>query len=216
MRVLVADDHSIVRSGLKYLLRELAPQVDVLEATTFDQAWGLIDNGGTWDLLIMDLRMPGYSGLDKLKDLVGTMAPVPVVAFSMFESPDEMRAVLATGVRAFIPKSTSNSLIVNILRLVLAGGIYVPPVLGGIGEGGGEAPAALIPALSATSMPALTRRQQEVLSLMAEGLANQEISDRMGLNLSTVKTHVTGIFKALGVENRTQAVLVLKQAWCGG
>lgn len=214
MRVLVADDHSIVRSGLKHLLGELAPDISVLEATTFNQARDLIDAHDSWDLIVMDLRMPGYSGLDELKRLVERMAPVPVVVFSMFENPDEMRAVLATGVRAFIPKSTDDALIVNIMRLVLAGGAYVPPVLGGVGEGGpATAATGLPPALSANTMPALTRRQQEVLNLMAEGLSNQEISDRLGLNLSTVKTHVTGILKALGVENRTQAVLALQQAW---
>ncbi|MEO5337010.1 MAG: response regulator transcription factor [Magnetospirillum sp. WYHS-4] len=213
MRVLIADDHSIVRSGLKLLLAELADDVTVVEATTFPQAHEAAEGTEAFDLAVADLRMPGFAGLDSLTELADKLAPAPVVVFSMYENPDEMRAVLGSGVKAFIPKSTDDGLIVSILRLVLAGGTYVPPVLGGIGA------ATAIPAISAMAPAAappgalanLTRRQQQVLGLLAQGLSNMEIGRRLGLNLSTVKTHVTGILKALGVENRTQAVLALRE-----
>ena len=216
MQVLIADDHSIVRSGLTHLVGELDEQATVVAATSFSQLNAILDasllEGGTaFDLIVMDLRMPGLGGLDDVEALVKRVAPVPVAVFSMIDSPDEMRAVLSRGVRAFIPKSTDDVLVVNILRLVMAGGSYVPPVLGMPG-----APAAAGAAPARGGAPSvfdgLTRRQLEVLDLLAQGLSNQEIGERLGLNLSTVKTHVTGVLKALGVGSRTQAVLLVKES----
>lgn len=216
MQVLIADDHSIVRSGLTHLVGELDEQATVVAATSFSQLNAILDasmlEGGTaFDLIVMDLRMPGLGGLDDVEALVKRVAPVPVAVFSMIESPDEMRAVLSRGVRAFIPKSTDDVLVVNILRLVMAGGSYVPPVLGMPGT---PAAAGGSPARGGASsvFDGLTRRQLEVLDLLAQGLSNQEIGERLGLNLSTVKTHVTGVLKALGVGSRTQAVLLVKES----
>lgn len=215
MRVLIADDHSIVRSGMKLLVAELAPDAQIVEATTFPQAHEAAEGPNAFDLAIVDLRMPGFAGLESLAELADKLAPSPVVVFSMYENPDEMRAVLGAGVKAFIPKSTDDGLIVSILRLVLAGGTYVPPVLGGIGRTAEGLQMPEPPSASPIAVPAalanLTRRQQQVLGLLAQGLSNMEIGRRLGLNLSTVKTHVTGILKALGVENRTQAVLALRE-----
>ncbi|MBK3737025.1 LuxR family two component transcriptional regulator [Azospirillum brasilense] len=208
MQVLIADDHSIVRSGLTHLVGELDEQAGVAAATSFGQLNQLLDQG-TYDLVIMDLRMPGLGGLDDVEAVVKRVAPVPVVVFSMIDSPDEMRAVLSRGVRAFIPKSTDDVLVVNILRLVMAGGSYVPPVLGMPGIA--QAPAATKPH-EPSVFDGMTRRQLEVLDLLAQGLSNQEIGERLGLNLSTVKTHVTGVLKALGVGSRTQAVLLVKES----
>lgn len=212
MHVIIADDHSIVRSGLSHLVSELGDPVSVNAVTSFDRLTEALEGSapGSVDLVVMDLRMPGLGGLGAVEALVRRLAPVPVVVFSMVESPEEMRAVLACGVRAFIPKSTDDVLILNILRLVLAGGSYVPPVLGMPGR---EVVAAE-PVKPNGKLPApfdgLTRRQLEVLDLLAQGLSNQEIGNRLGLNLSTVKTHVTGVLKALGVGSRTQAVLMVK------
>ncbi len=209
MQVLIADDHSIVRSGLTHLVGELDAQAGVTAATSFGQLSQLLGSGGSFDLIVMDLRMPGLDGLDEVEALVRRVAPVPVVVFSMIDSPDEMRAVLSRGVRAFIPKSTDDVLVVNILRLVLAGGSYVPPVLGMPGASAAQPAGRSQPP---SPFDGMTRRQLEVLDLLAKGLSNQEIGERLGLNLSTVKTHVTGVLKALGVGSRTQAVLLVKES----
>lgn len=213
MRVLLADDHSIVRTALRHLLSEIDENLTVVEAKTFDEAQAACVGDRALDLIVLDLRMPGYEGQKSLRELVGAAQQVPVVVFSMLETPAEMRAVLAQGVRAYIPKSTDDGLIVKILGLVLAGGTYVPPVLGGV-QGGREpedvrsGPSRPTP----VTVTGLTPRQTEVLALMAEGLSNHEIGARMGLNLSTIKSHVTSILKTLDVDNRTQAVLVFKQS----
>jgi DNA-binding NarL/FixJ family response regulator len=208
MNVLIADDHSVVRSGLKHLLADLADDLNVIEANTFDSAFAACTAAPKPELAIIDLNMPGLEDLDELERLVRSIAPVPVVAFSMDETPERMRAVLARGARAYIPKSTDDAVVIGVLRLVLAGGIYVPPVLGlepEQGAGGG-----LHWEGAAERLAGLTRRQQEVLALLAEGLSNMDISRRLDLNLSTVKSHVTAILRALDVDNRTQAVLALQ------
>jgi len=211
MKVLIADDHSIVRSGLKMILEEIEEGVVAVEAINFDQARNACENESDLDLVILDLKMPGAAGGDPLSELVEKANPTPVVVFSALESPEKMRSVLSKGVRAFIPKSTDESLIANIFQLVMAGGAYVPPVLGGLTEDGGSlAPEASLP-LTGTPLEELSSRQLQVLDLLAEGMSNQEISARLNLNLSTVKTYVTRILKVLNVDNRTRAVLALKE-----
>ena len=119
-----------------------------------------------------------------------------------------MRHVLDHGARAFIPKTTEDGLFLSILRMVLQGGTYAPPALAGLGAGDVSAAAGL----SSGGLDALTPRQRDVLEMLAQGLSNREVGERLGLNINTVKGHVTAILKVLGVENRTQAVLMLTEA----
>lgn len=211
MKVLLADDHSIVRTALKYVLSELASELQVVEARSNSDIFSALDtNPEGFDLVMLDLRMPGMDGNGHaIAQVVQRVDPTPVCVFTVSEDPNEMRAVLAAGVRAYIPKTTDDGLIATILKLVLSGGSYVPPVLGGVdtesGFDGSGSHASSIPAKDI--FPDLTRRQREVLALLAEGLSNQEIGERLDLNLSTVKSHVTAILRTLDVENRTQAVL---------
>ncbi len=220
MRVLVADDHSIIRRALAYVVADVDAGAGVTEAWTFDQVRAVVTEGPRPDLVVFDLRMPGCRDMDDLRWLVETADPAPVVVFSMLEDPTDMRAALATGVRAYIPKSTDHGLIGNILRLVLAGGTYVPPALGAATPGEGETmqgeaapPDEVAPA---GPLDDLTPRQREVLALMAEGRSNQAIADRLGLNLSTVKSHVTAILRAFDARSRTQAVLTYNRLMEGG
>ncbi|MCW8835556.1 MAG: response regulator transcription factor [Rhodospirillales bacterium] len=208
MEVLIADDHSIVRSGLRHMVEELGDDVTVTEANTFWQTLAHC-KATVPDMIIIDLNMPGLEDHDVLQPLVRLVEPTPVVIFSMEERPEIMRAILARGVRAYIPKSTDQTLITPILRLIAAGGSYIPRILA-------MPPPATTASddtewnLASEAIEALTRRQREVLDLLAQGLPNMDIGKRMDLNLSTVKTHVTGVLKALGVENRTQAVLAYR------
>ncbi|MGB0682222.1 MAG: LuxR C-terminal-related transcriptional regulator [Magnetovibrionaceae bacterium] len=221
MRILIADDHAIVRTALRYVVAEIDAEADVAEAGSFQEALAVVENAapGHFRLLTLDLRMPGLESLTDVRKLVEAVTPAPVVVFSVLEDPDEIRAILAQGVQAYIPKSTDDGLMVNILKLVLAGGTYVPPVLGGVSGhlGNGQVDS---PSFGATfdqgrdqaagrddALAGLTRRQLEVLELMAKGHSNLDIGSELGLNLSTVKNHVSRIFKVLDVENRTQAVL---------
>ncbi len=235
MRVILADDHSIIRAALRAVVTDIDPTIDIIETASFDDLEAALDTlpPQPADLVVLDLRMPGFRGPEQIRALVARVAPCPVAIFSMSEEPDEMRAMLALGVRAFIPKSTQHAVLGGVLRIVLAGGTYVPPVLG-LGHGGGEsatpsggrrgeartlgngvaAPAGEPGAGGGPLPPAiasLTRRQREVMELLAEGLSNAEICERMDLNLSTVKAHVSGVLRALGVDSRTQAALRIRE-----
>ncbi|EKV30771.1 putative two-component system response regulator [Caenispirillum salinarum AK4] len=233
MRIILADDHSIIRAALRAVVSDIEPTAEIIEARSFPELEAAVadtpEGTPAADLLVMDLRMPGYTGQDQVGDLVRRLAPCPVAVFSMTEDPAAMRATLAQGVRAFIPKSTEHAVLGGVLRIVLAGGTYVPPELGmapadaSAGVGG---PAAA-PGFSADSVgrgavrpdpvaqhpvvASLTRRQRQVMELLGEGLSNAEICERLGLNLSTVKAHVSGVLRALNVDSRTQAALRIRE-----
>ncbi len=211
MRILVADDHSIVRTALKLLLAEIDEDLVVVEAKDFSETLEASIGKPELDLIVLDLQMPGYEGRKTLQLLIRNAGETPVVVFSMLESPFEMRAVLSDGVSAYIPKSTDDGLIVNIIKLVLAGGRYIPPVLGDLPIPSTAPQTAQQKQKELSDKFGISPRQTDVLSLMAEGLSNNEISKRMDLSISTIKTHVTGILKAMKVNNRTQAVLVFKR-----
>lgn len=213
MRVVLADDHSIIRTALLHVIRDIDAQATVGEACSFPDLERLLSAGdGTPDLVVLDLNMPGYAGRDQIRRVVEAVAPTPVVVFSMLEDPAEMRAVLGEGVRAFIPKSTQHGVLGGIMRIVLAGGTYVPPQLGMADPA--TVPTAP-PAGADGALPAplrsLTTRQRQVMELLGEGLSNNDICDRLGLNLSTVKAHVSGVLRALGADSRTQAALRIRE-----
>lgn len=220
MRIVIADDHSIVRMALKHVLGELDLDAVAVEASDGVAAQEAIA-AAPCALVLTDLYMPN-TGPDYLSRLVAVAKGAPVAVFTISEDPAVAQNALHAGVRAFIPKSTNDRLLISILRLVLAGGQYLPPPIALLGDGGAAA-AALRPTVAneplptghtmmrADLAPLLTPRQYQVLQLMAEGLSNADIGTRLGLNLSTVKSHVTGILRALNVINRTQAVLAYRR-----
>lgn len=235
MRVLVIDDHSIIRMALKHILRELTPDAEVVQAANGRDALSRLDESAApFDMIITDLYMPD-GGIDLVKALVNRAGQAPVIVFTVSEQASDVRGALAAGARAYMPKTTDDPLIISILRLVIAGGTYVPPLLTRLTSDQDNAavahpaPATLSPApsqagavalaeRSVTSprpLPPLTKRQYQVLELLAEGLSNAAIGERLDLNLSTVKSHVTGVLRALGVTSRTQAVLTFKQSEWG-
>ncbi len=212
MRVVLADDHSIIRAALLHVIHDIDAQASVTEACSFDELETVLAtfDGAPPDLVVLDLNMPGFKGREQVRRTVEAVSPRPVVVFSMMEDPAEMRAVLNEGIRAFIPKSTQHGVLGGIMRIVLAGGTYVPPQLG-MADVGAPAPAAGGDTALPTQLRGLTTRQRQVMELLGEGLSNNDICERLGLNLSTVKAHVSGVLRALGAESRTQAALRIRE-----
>ena len=168
---------------------------------------------GPFDLILTDLRMPGMDQFAGIRALRAAAPSVPIVIVSGYESRSNLERGLEAGAQGFLPKSAAPSVMVNALRLVLLGEIYVPPSLFSSDAKPTEAAAASIEsARSAIEIRAnvdmLTQRQMGVLALIGQGLSNRDIADRLRISEGTVKVHVGAILKTLGVSNRTQAALL--------
>ncbi len=210
MKVLLIDDHALVRQGLAMLLSDFNSDIEVTEARGADQAIELCEAGCTFDLVLLDLMLDGVSGLEVL-DLLGERLPgVPVVIISASESRVDIRAAFQRGAKGYIVKSSTAETFKLALRLVLLGEHYVPPHA--MESGQDISLDALDHGVSQTVGSArrkgLTPRQREVLTLMAEGQPNKEIARNLGMLEGTAKVHVRAIFRNLEVNNRTTAVFV--------
>lgn len=210
MKILVADDHALIREALRHVLKELDGDVTVLEARDGDGACRLVEEHTDLDLLLLDLNLPGTSGFATLAELRRNHAALPVVILSAQEDATTMRATLDGGAMGFIPKSANNAVMLGALRLVLSGGRYVPPELldATPGVALSDAP------LSAPKSPAelgLTERQLDVLALMAQGKSNKQICRDLGLAEATVKIHVTAVLRTLKVTSRAQAIVAVNR-----
>jgi len=196
MHILVVDDHPLVREGLKHLLAGLDNETRVTEAAGAESALQALADQADLDLVLLDLNLQGRDGLSLLVDFGRNAPDLPVVMLSGEQDPALMRAALDAGAAGFISKSSLSQVILPALRLVLAGGIYVPPEM--LVSQGAEAPK--------PAEPGLTHRQQQVLKCIAQGSSNKEIAAELQLSEPTVKGHVVAVFRALNVRTRTQAI----------
>ena len=214
LRLLVVDDHPLFRVGLWHLLNQLADNIEIVEASNVDQAKSQLVDGTDFDIVLVDLLMPGMEGFENLKEICQMVAQTPVVVVSVKERAEDVRGAIDAGAMGYIPKSSSPQVLVQALKLVLSGGVYLPPHLLGVTHAVSDAwTEAREPAEPAFSGPLgrLTPRQRQVLSLLAEGKSNKEIASELGLAAGTVKIHVSSIFKALNVNNRTLAVIAANE-----
>ncbi len=210
MKVLLVDEHTLVRQGLAMLLSDFQSDMEIIEARIADQAIELCKAEGTFDLVLLDLMMEGMNGLEVL-DVLGERLPgVPVVIISASESRVAIRAAFQRGARGYIVKSSTAEAFKLALRLVLLGEHYVPPH---VMESRQEL-SLDVPDHSVSRVPSgalckdLTPRQREVLALLAEGQKDKEIARNLGMLAGTAKVHIRAIFRNLEVNNRTTAVFV--------
>jgi DNA-binding NarL/FixJ family response regulator len=202
--ILVVDDHALFREGLKFLLRDLDDHVVVSEAA--DCAQAVARHAETFGLILLDLHMPGVAGLDALAAIKSVFDATRVVVLSGEEDPRQVRGAIEAGAAGFIPKSSTPEVMLGALRLVLAGGVYLPPqALRNLTEPPHDAPA-VGPTARERVVAGLTERQLDVLHLAVEGKPNKVIARELGLAEGTVKAHLSAAFRALAVANRTEAV----------
>jgi DNA-binding NarL/FixJ family response regulator len=219
LKILVVDDHPLIREAMGMVLKELDAGIEVLEAGSFEEAIAVAEREPDLALMLLDIRLPGTSGLDGLEILRERYPGVPVVVLSASENRAEVMRALDLGAMGFIPKSQPSRVMLSALRLVLAGGVYLPAQIMSA-QGQAAAPAAA-PGTAQTGAPykaettpydlGLTPRQTEVLGLLVQGKPNKVICREMNLAEGTVKIHVAAILKALGVMNRTQAVVAVSR-----
>jgi DNA-binding NarL/FixJ family response regulator len=213
MNILVGDDHLLFREGLCRLLAQMDPEAQFIEAGTFPEVVALCSRGTSFNLVLLDLQMPGWPGFSGLQQICGLMTGVPVVIISASESQADVRAALDAGAAGYIPKSSSVKIMLSALNLVFSGGVYLPPAAIHASQGTVASGPSPVPAVSqgnagpSGSMPVLTQRQREVLRCLRDGKSNKQIAYDLNLSEGTVKIHVTAVMRALGVRNRTQAVI---------
>lgn len=214
MKILVADDHPLYRGALKNLLLQLEEQISIIETDDFDQLRDAASNADNeFDLILLDIHMPGSSFTEVITLLRNEHPEIPVVIISASDSPVDVRNSMELGAQGYIPKSSSSAVMLSALKLVLSGGVYVPPLV--LNETISPAPPHSADTMGSKTVNSnehlLTARQKNVLGLMAEGLSNRDIAKSLELAESTVKVHVTAILKTLKVSNRTQAVVGASQ-----
>lgn len=211
MHAILVDDHHLFRQGLKYLLADLEAGIVFLEADNCESALGFA-GGVPIDLVLVDLHMPGANGMDALSAMRTAFEASAVVVLSSEDDPRAIRQAIELGASGFVPKSSTPQVLVAALRLVLAGGTYLPPhVLREWGAAPERLP--LPPPPLACAEPVrrpdgLSQRQLEVLMKAIQGKANKVIAREMQLSEGTIKAHLSAAFRALGVQNRTEAVFV--------
>lgn len=204
MKILLADDHPLFREGVKPVLLKLDRRVTLIEAHDYPSAFTAMHKAKEVDLALLDLYMPGMSGLDGVTRFRAAFPDIPVVVLSASEQVEDIQKLLAAGALGYITKASPSDVILDALQQVLAGGIYVPPSLIEL-PAEEEAPRPL------NNNQALTARQLQVLREMAKGLSNRQIGEVLQVTEGTVKLHVTSIFRLLRVNNRTEAVLVIQK-----
>ena len=208
MKVLIVDDHALIRDALGRVLRSLVPDATVLEAGEPELAFQTIESHPDLDLILLDLSLPGMHGLPALRSLRAKYPAIAVVVVSATADHESVKQALDSGAMGFIPKSSSNEVMKSALSLVLAGSVYVPPEL--VGRGAKQP--LETPPVQGRRMPSdigLTERQAHILALMMEGQSNKRICRELNLAESTVKNQISAILKALNATSRTQAVLAV-------
>lgn len=207
MRILLADDHPLFRLALAQAVRAVAPDAAIAEVGSFGDAVADLDAHADTDLVLLDLHMPGSHGLMALASLRGQHPAIAVVMISAHDDVATVRRALTHGAAGFISKRSGMDELQQALRAVLNAQTWLPPALRGATAG---AAANMDDQRLAARLASLSPQQMRVLALVADGLLNKQIADRLGVQERTVKAHLTAIFERLEVRNRTQAGVLLR------
>jgi DNA-binding NarL/FixJ family response regulator len=211
MKFLVIDDHVLIRQAMNGVLKKLKRDAVVLEASNWESATTIVASNPNIDLIILDLTLPDYDGFAALSELRERHPKMSIVVVSALQDRAHVMQALDLGALGYIPKSAEADVMLIALRLVLSGGIYIPPqILTDHETAAPELPESDRQGVSLAGLQ-LTNRQREVLELVMQGMSNKTICRKLNLAEPTVKNHVTKILKALNVNSRTEAVVALNE-----
>ena len=206
MTVLIADDHPLFRDALRQVVAQALPQCTILEAKNLVDAKSAVDSDLEIALILLDLNMPGVNGLSGLIDLRQQSPTTPIVVVSASEEASTIERAMACGAAGFIPKSLPKDVMVAAIGEIMAGNVFRPQMDMDI-----KAPEPGIISDAINRAATLTRKQRSVLSLIAKGKSNKIIAYEMQVTDTTVKAHVTAIFRKLKVSSRTQAAILARE-----
>jgi len=206
VKALIVDDHPLIQQAMSNVLRGLDPAAEIAVAGDCDRALEIAATGAPEpDIVLLDLNLPGLSGIPALKRWRARFPAMPVVVLSALDDRQTVHAAIVAGAAGYIPKSSSNEIMRQALSLVLAGGKYLPPEIVAPAEDSRSAvPRRTSPA---SARPDLTERQRDVLRLIAKGASNKHICRELGLAERTVKARVSAVLRLLNVASRTQAAI---------
>ncbi|MFT3713350.1 MAG: response regulator transcription factor [Archangium sp.] len=191
MRILLVDDHGLFADGLSGVLQKLAESVSVITVTSCEDAVDALGAKTTFDLVLLDLGLPGLKGRAAFDAVSKASRGAPIVIVTGATPTAESLGLLRAGARGYVHKRSNTDELLTVLRFVLAGGTHIPP--------------AVLEARPASEQVSLTPRQREVLTLLARGNSNKDIANDLGISEATVRVHVSSVMRALDVESRTQA-----------
>jgi DNA-binding NarL/FixJ family response regulator len=235
MKVLLIDDHPLILSALQTVIQGFGDDVTVVGVNNEAAARKTLAEDADFDLVLLDLQLGASDGFVLLAEFRDRYPALPVVVVSASDRTSDVIRAIDTGAMGFVPKRATNETLFDALRLVLSGGIYVPPMSMGAtpisnphgaapGDAADTAPGVMRVGLAggAGDLPAhrspeslqslgLSRRQSEVLLLLLKGLPNKLIARELNVSVETVKDHVAAVLRALGVSTRTQAVIAVSQ-----
>ena len=201
MKILIIDDHSLYRDGLKFNLSNIMPSAQIIDAENFSQGLDKLKQNNDINLVLANWDIPEIKWQNGLKTLKETSDNLQIgVMASMNENPD-IKKILNMGICCFLPKNIDTKVLNSALNLVLNGGTYFPPTL--LKQQANN--------LSQTNNKHLTNRQLEVLKYLAQGLSNKQIAYQMNVSEATVKLHINALLRVVGATNRTQAVIKSQQ-----
>ena len=203
MKVLLIDDHPLILAALRHVIEALGQEVTVIAVDHADAARAALKSQNDPDLVLLDLHLGEVSGFDLLDEFRADYPALPIVVISASEQAADVMRAIDHGAMGFVPKRSGTDLLTEALQLVLAGGIYVPPL--------GFLPQQATPEPAKPVLPGLTPRQNAVLALLLQGKPNKIIARELDIAVDTVKDHVAAVLKLLGVSTRTQAVLAVGQ-----
>jgi DNA-binding NarL/FixJ family response regulator len=206
LRVLIIDDHPLFRQGMTALLRGFDPGIECQEVGDVPKALELALNTTPFDLVLLDLGLPGLGGLDGLAEVKRAFDSAAVVIVSAQESPILVRDAISAGAAGYVPKSTDPGVTLQALRLVISNGTYLPPIaLSGL-IGSGPRKDCRTDGKERPTGPVMSPRQLEILKLLLQGHSNKVIARKLNLAEGTVKAHLWAVYQVLGVASRGQAM----------
>jgi DNA-binding NarL/FixJ family response regulator len=216
MKVLLIDDHPLILAALQSVIQGLGDHVEVAAASSGATARAMLQADSTFDLVLLDLHLGDADGFDLLTEFRGAYPGLPVVVVSASDRTSDVIRAIDLGAMGFVPKRASNETLVEALRQVISGGVYVPPLsmgstlAGAAGSVQQEANAAGFQTASLAQL-GLTQRQTQVLALLLQGQPNKLIARELELSVETIKDHVASVLRILRVSSRTQAVIAVSQ-----
>ena len=215
MKVLIVDDHALIREALHAVLKQLKPEAAIFEASNSRQAMHFVEQHPDVSLILIDINLPDRDGLSVVAELRERYATIAIIVLSAADDQDTVKRAFKLGALGFIPKTTEREVMLNAIQLVLSGGIYIPSEILNGEENTSARPANKRATGKLPDDLGLTDRQIEVLALLMEGKNNKAIANALNMAVPTVKNHITVVLKALNVTSRTEAVIKLGQMGWG-